>query len=133
MKVNVISLPYIFQVLYVLCFTRPSYQVSDNRTIGPLVFCLDGDIWKQIFTEMFIELSSTFHMTFIQIDVFDWLSGRQKGSIFVKMFKNLIRRKHIEDEAETWHTCLGHYPLQKLCFLFRSNMNSVCYSNLNFQ
>ena len=28
-----------------------------------------------------------FHITFVQIGVFDWLSGRQKGSIFVKMFK----------------------------------------------
>ena len=36
MKVKVISLPYIFQVLYVLCFTRPRYQVSVYRTIGPL-------------------------------------------------------------------------------------------------
>ena len=26
-----------FQVLYVLCFTRPRYQVSVHRTIGPLV------------------------------------------------------------------------------------------------
>ena len=38
MKVKVISLPYIFQVLYVLCFTRPRYQVSVYRTIGHLVF-----------------------------------------------------------------------------------------------
>ena len=38
MKVKVISLPYIFQVLYVLCFTRPSYQLSVYRTIGPLVY-----------------------------------------------------------------------------------------------
>ena len=37
MKVKVISLPYIFQVLYVLCFTRPRYQVIVYRTIGPLV------------------------------------------------------------------------------------------------
>ena len=58
-----------------------------------------------------------FHMTFVQIGVFDWLLGRQKGSIFVKMFKNLLRN-HIEDEAETWHTCLGLYPLQKLCFFY---------------
>ena len=58
-----------------------------------------------------------FHITFLQIGVFDWLSGRQKGSIFIKMFKNLLLRNHKEDEAETWHTCLGHYPLQKLCFL----------------
>ena len=40
MKVKVISLLYIFQVLYVLCFTWPRYQVSVYRTIGPLViFC----------------------------------------------------------------------------------------------
>ena len=32
-----ISLPYIFQVFYVLCFTRPRYQVSVYRTIGLLV------------------------------------------------------------------------------------------------
>ena len=52
-----------------------------------------------------------FHITFVQIGVFDWLSGWQKGSIFVKMFKNLLLRIHMEDEGETWHTCLGHYPL----------------------
>ena len=33
LKVKVISLPYILQVLYVLCFTRPRYQAS----VGPLV------------------------------------------------------------------------------------------------
>ena len=41
--------------------------------------------WRYLeknFTEMFFELSSTFYMTFVQIGVFDWLSGRQKGSIF---------------------------------------------------
>ena len=49
-----------------------------------------------------------FHMTFVQIGEFDWFSGRQKGPIFVKMFKNLILRNHIGDEAETWRTFLGH-------------------------
>ena len=29
-----------FQDLYVLCFTRPRYQVSVYRTIGPLVVSL---------------------------------------------------------------------------------------------
>ena len=42
-------------------------------------------------------------MTFVQIGVFDWLSGRQKGSIFVKMFKNLLLRNHMEDEAEIFN------------------------------
>ena len=35
---------------------------------------------------MFIEYTSTFHTTFVEIGEFDWLSGQQKGSIFVKMF-----------------------------------------------
>ena len=38
-----IFLPYIFPVLYVLCFSRPRYQVSDYRTIGPLV-CYSNDL-----------------------------------------------------------------------------------------
>ena len=80
------------------------------------VFSVSMKIFGIFFTEMVIELSSTFHMTFVQIGVFDWLSGRQKGSIFVKTFKNLLLRNHMEEVAETWHTCLGHYPLQKLCF-----------------
>ena len=71
-------------------------------------------------------------MTFVQIGVFDWLSVRQKGSIFVKMFKNLLLRNGIEDEAVTSHTCSEYYPLQKFCFLFRSDMNSGCYGNLKF-
>ena len=72
-----------------------------------------------------------FHITFVHIDVFDWLSGQQKASIFIKMFKNLLRN-HLEDEGETRNTCLGHYPLQKECFLFRSDKNSGCFGNLKF-
>ena len=63
-------------------------------------FCLVWDILKKIFTEMFIEKSSTFQMTFVQIGEFDWLSGRQKGSIFVKMFKNLLLRNHKGGEVK---------------------------------
>ena len=33
-----------FQVLYVLCFTRPRYQVSVYRTIGPLVLIFAQNI-----------------------------------------------------------------------------------------
>ena len=68
-------------------------------------------------------------MTFVQIGEFDWLLGRQKVDFFVKMYKNLLLRNHIWDEAETWHTCLGHQPIHKLCFLFRSDKNSGCYGN----
>ena len=46
LKVKAISLPYIFQVMYVLCFTRPRYQVSVYRTIGPLVLYVPSFIFK---------------------------------------------------------------------------------------
>ena len=36
------GLKYIIQVLYVLCFIRPRYQVSVYRTIGPVVFNVIG-------------------------------------------------------------------------------------------
>ena len=64
-------------------------------------------------------------MTFAQIGEFDWLSGRQKGSIFVEMFKNLLLRNHIGDEAETWHTFLGHQPLHKLCFFYSGRIRTL--------
>ena len=42
--------------------------------------------------------------------------GAAKRVEFLKMFKNLLLRNHKGDEAETWHICLGHWPLYKLCF-----------------
>ena len=39
-EVKVISLHIFSCVFDVLCFTRPRYQVSDYRTIGPLVFLI---------------------------------------------------------------------------------------------
>ena len=66
-------------------------------------FCLIGDYILILFLQKCL-LSGPLHfMTFVQIGEFDWLSGRQKGSIFVKMFKNLLLNNHIGDEAETWH------------------------------
>ena len=35
---------YILQVLYVLCFTSPRYQVNVYRTIGPLVIIFTQNI-----------------------------------------------------------------------------------------
>ena len=40
-------LSHFIHVLYVLCFSRPRYQVSVNRTIGPLFFLfLNKDLKK---------------------------------------------------------------------------------------
>ena len=80
---------------------------------------------KNKFTEMFIELSTTFHMTFVQsfnsigpqVDV--------KGIFLKKYLNDLLLRNHKGDEDETWHTCLYIN-----CVLFRSDKNSGCYGNL---
>ena len=47
-------------------------------------FSVSLGIFEKNKTKMFIERSSTFHTTCLQIGEFDWLSARQKGSIFVK-------------------------------------------------
>ena len=71
-------------------------------------FRLIGDIWNFFLQKCLLSSPLRFIRLFVQIGEFDWLSARQKGSIFVKMFKNLLLRNHKADEAETWHTCLGH-------------------------
>ena len=53
-----------------------------------------------------------------------------KGKFSKKIFKILLLRNRKEDKAETWHACIGHCPLQKLCFIFRSDRNSGCYDNI---
>ena len=57
MKVKVISLQYIFQVLYVLCFARPRYQVSVYRTNGPLVSSPEPKAQRRAYS-IPVELSS---------------------------------------------------------------------------
>ena len=74
-----------------------------------------------------------FHTTFVQIALFNWLTGRHQGYIFEKIFKILLLKNRKEDRAETWHTYIGYCLLQMLCFLFQSDKNSGCYGNLKFQ
>ena len=62
--------------------TYSSHRLMMGKEEIDNFFCLIGDIF---FTEMF-EYSSTFQMIFVQIGEFDWLLGRQKGSVFLKMF-----------------------------------------------
>ena len=70
-------------------------------------FCFIGDIW--IFFQKCLLSSPLRFVRLLSKSVnFYWLSARQKGSIFVKMFKNLLLRNHKGDEAETWHICLEH-------------------------
>ena len=57
MKVKVISLPYIFQVLYVLCFTRPRYQVSVSLR---KILREDSVISVKLYSTSFFELFSNY-------------------------------------------------------------------------
>ena len=88
--------------------TNSSHRLIMGKEEIDNFFCLIGDILKFFLQKCLLSSPFTFLMTFVQIDEFDWLSGRQKGLIFVKMFKNLLLRNHMGDEVETWYTCLGH-------------------------
>ena len=70
-------------------------------------FCLIGDIW--IFLQKCL-LSCPLRFIRLLSKSVNLIGCRRdkKGSIFVKMFKNLLLRNHKGDEAETWHTCIGH-------------------------
>ena len=63
---------------------------SSHRLIMGKIFSLKKDIIMEfIFTEMFIEKSSTFHMAFVQIAEFDWLPGQLKGLILEKISETI--------------------------------------------
>ena len=67
---------------------------------------------------MIIEHSSTFHMTFVQIAEFDWLSGRHKGFVFLKIFKNLLLGNYKGDEVAYFvYMLMTFKPLRELCFV----------------
>ena len=92
-------------------------------------FCIIGDIW--IFLQKCLLRSPLrfIRLLFKSVNLIGCQRGK-KGQFFVKMFKNLLLKNHKGDVAETWHTCFGHKPLQKVCFLFRSDKYSGCYGNL---
>ena len=71
-------------------------------------FCLIGDIWNFFLQKCLLSSSLLFiRLLSKSVNLIGCRHG-QKGSIFVKMFKNLLLRNHMGGEAETWHTCLGH-------------------------
>ena len=53
------------------------------------------------FAEMFIDMSSRFHETLVQLASLDGLLGRQNGLIFEKIIKNLLPGNCKVDEADT--------------------------------
>ena len=71
-------------------------------------FCLIGDIWKFFLQKCLLSSPLRFiRLLSKSVNLIGCRRGK-KGQFFVKMFKNLLLRKRKEDEAQTWHTCLGH-------------------------
>ena len=85
-----------------------------------------------LFTDMFIELSSTFQCFMSKSLNLIGCRGDMKGK-FSKLKKKSSSHKPEGDEAEIWHTCLGHQPLNKSCFLFLLDKTSGCYGNTYFR
>ena len=50
--------------------------------------------------------------------------GHMKGKFLKNIKKNLLRN-HKGDEAETVHTCLGHWPLHKLCVFYSGRIRTL--------
>ena len=71
-------------------------------------FCLIGDIWNFFLQKCL--LSSPLHFIRLLSKSVNLIGCRRgkKGKFLLKMFKNLLLRNRKGDEAETWHTCLGH-------------------------
>ena len=67
----------IFQVWYVLCFTRPRFQVSVHRTIGPLVFAF-------AFALIFIFFLSLLYLLLQCFDILRGFSTKESKSGIVK-------------------------------------------------
>ena len=98
MKVKVISLPCIFQVLYVLCFTKPRYQVSVYRTIGPLVLVFFYKLQNNIAFYL------NFLLTNYQCNCSKLYSRNRNSHLLV----GFIRARKHENLSCGW--VMGHYP-----------------------
>ena len=89
--------PYIFQVLYVLCFTRPRYQVSVYRTIGPLVlYCFRSKNCCQHFVQLAFELFTKKSLFFVchailRISKSIWMSLNTEPKL-LKQISNCVQK-----------------------------------------
>ena len=109
--------------------TYSSHRLIMGKEEIDIFFCLIGDIWKNFLQKCL--LCSLLHFVRLLSKSVNLIGCRGgKRSISVKMFKNLLLRNYKGDGAETWPTCFGHKPLQKLYFIFRTDTNSGCYGNL---
>ena len=70
---------YFFQVLYVLCFTWPRYQVSVYRTIGPLVTIYGHDDHLGYVTSMMLT-----NIHFLVHEIFHTKNGSEWHSSFLR-------------------------------------------------
>ena len=88
--------------------TYSSHRLVMGKAEIDNFFCLIGDILNFFLQKCLLSSPLRFILLLSKSVNLIGCRGGKKGRFFVKMFKNLLLRNHIGDEAETWHTCLGH-------------------------
>ena len=121
LNVKVISLPYIFQVFYVLCFTRPRYQVS----IGPLVFYMSVEFCDSSLSYWFVLVGLRLY---VPVNSFSAMSGRTYwfvSCVFETWSETSTNEPHHEK------TCFSHICKNKGTDQLRGNRANdqcLCFS-----
>ena len=95
--------------------TYSSHRLTMGKVEIESFCCLTGDIrffHRYVYLVVLVHVSYDFCPNCL-ITLVDGVSQRVN---FRKILKILLLRNRKEDEAETWHTCIGHRPLQKICF-----------------
>ena len=101
MKVKVISLPYISQLLYVLCFTRPRYKVSVYRTSGPLIYMKNLHVYE--ISKPWLELLSSPHLShrlICELIGYSWSVVRPSLPSVVNNFKQLLLQNRLHHQSQ---------------------------------
>ena len=114
----------IFQVLYVLCFTRPSFQVSVYRTIGPLVAYAKTK--TQISFVVTAKLISAFVFASQKVQSLYFLNTKFQASSHLVWSCSLVcvgpgrkPRRPVFSQRGSIKTCCGYRNCFMLCILIR--------------
>ena len=92
------SCAFIFMATYSL------HRLIMGKVKVGIYFYLTADILTKVFTEVFLEVSSTKYMNFVQTAKFDWLPWQQKGEQILKIHL-LESNNRVWGEAETLQKC----------------------------
>ena len=80
------------------CYGNLQFPLTYNGKSGTRQFLLSHCRYLDfLFTEMFLEQSSTIHMNFVQIAEFDWLPWQHKEYIFEKKYSKIFSSEAVRE------------------------------------